>query len=296
MSRKKWIMIVVLIIVLIAIIRSLFTVRNTEIALVLNSSDIKRVITEPGLHAMSPLPTTKVVYLDKRVQEANSDQKDIDVVSKDDKQLSLTPSIEWQITAPQEFYKNHRDAQYPMKEANAFLTSMLERQMVTIAQQFTALELLQDREHKFSQALQAAMQEGLQNRGLTLLQVRMIDNSVAEDVLHELAQNLQPEPAVVEKAGQPQAAALAAPPALKPAEISAEHILLEARLEAQKIRTQTQQQLAELYAKTYNQDMDFYRFYSRLQAYKKSFEKGNGILILDSQSDYLRFFKKNESD
>ena len=48
---------------------------------------------------------------------------------------------------------------------------------------------------------------------------------------------------------------------------------------------------AEIYAKAYNRNREFYDFYRSLNAYKSSFRNGGDVFLLDPDSDFFKYFK-----
>jgi modulator of FtsH protease HflC len=49
-------------------------------------------------------------------------------------------------------------------------------------------------------------------------------------------------------------------------------------------------QAAQIYAQAYAQDPDFFAFYRSLDAYKKAFGDGKATIILQPDSEFLRYF------
>ncbi len=50
---------------------------------------------------------------------------------------------------------------------------------------------------------------------------------------------------------------------------------------------------AELYAEAYSADADFFRLYRSLLAYRTSFERNDGsMLVLQPNSDFFRYFRE----
>ena len=66
-------------------------------------------------------------------------------------------------------------------------------------------------------------------------------------------------------------------------------ILAEAYRDAEKVRGQGDATAADLYARAFGKDEEFYSFYRSIQAYRRSVGTGNDILVLDSDSDFLRY-------
>ena len=48
------------------------------------------------------------------------------------------------------------------------------------------------------------------------------------------------------------------------------------------------------YAKAYNQDKEFFRFYRSLQAYKESFKDKEDVLILEPDGEFFRYLKGSQ--
>jgi len=72
-------------------------------------------------------------------------------------------------------------------------------------------------------------------------------------------------------------------------------ILAEAYRDAEKIRGEGDAGSAEIYAKAYEKDEEFYSFYRSIQAYRQSIGTSNDILVLDSDSEFLRYLNKSKS-
>lgn len=68
-------------------------------------------------------------------------------------------------------------------------------------------------------------------------------------------------------------------------------ILAEAFAEAETTRGEGDGQAAKIYADAYGANESFYSFYRSLQAYENTFSGKDDILVLDSDSDFLRFLK-----
>ena len=66
-------------------------------------------------------------------------------------------------------------------------------------------------------------------------------------------------------------------------------IKAEAYREAQKERGEGDAKAAEVYAASYGRDAEFFGFYRTLEAYKDVFKSSNGVLVLDPDSEFLRY-------
>lgn len=73
-----------------------------------------------------------------------------------------------------------------------------------------------------------------------------------------------------------------------------EIILANAFRDAEKLRGEGDGKAAEIYAIGFGEDVDFYSFYRSLNAYKKTFNRTGDKLVIDPDSDYFRYFKKQK--
>jgi membrane protease subunit HflC len=69
--------------------------------------------------------------------------------------------------------------------------------------------------------------------------------------------------------------------------------LANAYRDAEKLRGEGDATSAEIYAKAYNQDSEFFMFYRSLNAYKKTFT-GSSTLVLEPNSDFFQYFKNRK--
>jgi modulator of FtsH protease HflC len=68
-------------------------------------------------------------------------------------------------------------------------------------------------------------------------------------------------------------------------------IVAEAERDAQRLRGEGDAVAAETYARAYNVDAEFYAFYRSMEAYRNSFGDGQGVLVLDRDAEFLRYFE-----
>jgi len=72
-------------------------------------------------------------------------------------------------------------------------------------------------------------------------------------------------------------------------------ILATAYRDSEKIRGQGDAKSAEIYAKAFNADEEFFSFYRSLNAYKQAFNQTNDIMLLSPDSDFFNYFKQSHN-
>ncbi|MEQ5834614.1 protease modulator HflC [Marinobacter sp. NFXS9] len=68
-------------------------------------------------------------------------------------------------------------------------------------------------------------------------------------------------------------------------------VLAEAYAKAETTRGEGDGEAAKIYAKAYQGDEEFYRFYRSLTAYEKSFADKSDMMVIDSKSDFMRYME-----
>jgi modulator of FtsH protease HflC len=68
-------------------------------------------------------------------------------------------------------------------------------------------------------------------------------------------------------------------------------IVAEAERDAQMMRGEGDATAADIYARAFGTDPDFYAFHRSMEAYRAAFSDGQGVLVLDRDAEFLRFFE-----
>jgi membrane protease subunit HflC len=70
-----------------------------------------------------------------------------------------------------------------------------------------------------------------------------------------------------------------------------EVLLAEAYRDAQRLRGEGDAKSAAIYAAAFNQNPEFYSFYRSMEAYRSSFRGRNDLMLLETNSEFLRYFR-----
>jgi modulator of FtsH protease HflC len=68
-------------------------------------------------------------------------------------------------------------------------------------------------------------------------------------------------------------------------------ILAEAYRDAQNVRGQGDARAAAIYAGAFSQNPEFFAFYRSMEAYRSTFRGRSDLMLLDANSDFLRYFR-----
>jgi membrane protease subunit HflC len=68
-------------------------------------------------------------------------------------------------------------------------------------------------------------------------------------------------------------------------------ILAEAYRDAETIKGEGDAKATQIYAQSFGKNPEFYRFYRSLEAYRATFKARSDVLVLDSNSEFFKYFK-----
>src|SRR5258708_35466977 len=103
---------------------ALFTVDQTEQAIVLQFGEFKRQIRDPGLHVKLPF-IQNVIYYDRRVLD--TDPPTEEVIAADQKRLVVHSYARFRIVGPLQFYQSMGTQQAAPRRLNGTISGSLRR-------------------------------------------------------------------------------------------------------------------------------------------------------------------------
>ena len=68
-------------------------------------------------------------------------------------------------------------------------------------------------------------------------------------------------------------------------------ILAEAFRDAEKIKGEGDAKASQIYSEAFGKNPEFYKFYRSLEAYRNTFNKQSDVMVLDSNSEFFKYFK-----
>ena len=278
-----------IIVLLILLSLSTFTVDQREYALVFRLGEIVSVKKEPGLYFKTPI-VENVKFFDKRILTYESDQPDRFITSEK-KNVLVDSYIKWRITDPSKYYVSvngdERQAERRLTQTvNDGLRAEFGKrtiQEVVSGQRSEIMGILQERADKESRLI-----------GVEILDVRLRRVDLPEEVSQSVYQRMNAERKSVANALRSQGFADSEKIRAN-AEKERDIIITEAYKNAQKIKGEGDASATKIYAEAFSKNNEFYDFFRSLEAYRKSFKGKDDILVLDPDSDFFKFLKSPDS-
>ncbi len=282
MNRKLVILGVIAIILGVVGASSLFTVSETQQALVLQFGEPKRVIQEPGLKAKVPF-VQNVVMLDRRVLDVDPPVEQ--VILADQKRLEVDAFARYRIADPLRFFQSVGTE----NNAETRLASVVNSSLRRVLGNVTLLAVLSEERTRVMSDIRAQVNQEAQRFGIEIVDVRIrradLPEATSQAVFERMRSEREREAREARAQGSEQAQQIRSR-----AERERTVILAEAQRDAQILRGEGDNQAIRILADAGGRNPEFYQFYRSLEAYREALRQDNTSLVLSPDSEFFRFF------
>ena len=282
------IILVIAVLVAILLSSSLYTVKETQVALKLRLGEIVSIESEPGLKFKTPF-VNNVVRFDKRIQTLDSAAESFLTVEK--KNVVVDSFVKWRIVDTQKFYISTGGV---MAQANLRLAQNNQDALRSEFSKRTILEVISDQREAIMASVKGKLKSIAEDKyGIEVVDVRIKRIELSQEVRNSVYSRMETERKGLANKyranGAEEAEKLQAF-----ADKERTIILANAYRDSEKIRGEGDAISASNYAEAYSQDVDFYSFYRSLESYKKSFNEQGDILVLNPDSEFFRHFNPTD--
>lgn len=270
-------------VILIALYSALFSVYQTQQALVLRFGDPVRVITQPGLNAKIPM-IDSVIFLDKRILDLENPSQE--VIASDQKRLVVDAFARYRITNPLRFYQ----AVGTIEGANSRLATILNSALRRVLGESTFIQVVRDQREELMGRIRDQVNREAANFGISVIDVRIrradLPEANSQAVFQRMQTERQREAAEIRAQGGQAAQGIRAN-----ADRQSTVIVAEATSAADKLRGEGDAEKNRIFAEAYSKDKGFFDFYRSMQAYDTGLKGDNTRLLLSPDSNFFRFFR-----
>jgi membrane protease subunit HflC len=288
MNLKNLILVVIAVIAVLLLMNSIYTVQETERAILLRFGAVSQADVPPGLHFKMPI-AEEVKKADGRVLTLDSAPETYYTLEK--KPLIVDSFAKWRIADVQRYYTatsfDERRGQRVLQErVNEGLRNQISRrdmhEVVSGERDQLMQELLADLNSVMSSAV-----------GIEVIDVRVKRIDLPPDVSNSVYDRMNSERQIEARQYRAQGRELALG-IRADAERQTVVIEAEAYRSSEQIRGDGDARSANIYANAYSQDPEFYQFYRSVNAYAKVFKDKSDMLVLDPSSEFFKYLS-NES-
>ena len=283
MGATRLVSIIVIVLLITAATSSLFTVNQTQQALVLQFGEPKRTIQEPGLAFKLPF-IQDVTYYEKRVLSLIPQDAE-EVILSDQKRLQVDAYARYRIEDPLLFYQTVRNELGARGRLEAIIDSSVRRALG----RETLASILTGQRNDIVRSIGEEVNASVSSLGIQIIDVRLrradYPTATSQNIFNRMKSEREREAKEFRATGEEEAQKIRAD-----AEKTRTVILSEAQRTAQETRGGGDAKAIQIYADSFGQDAEFFAFYRSMEAYKKSMGQNDTSMMLSPDSSFFRFF------
>lgn len=281
--KKGTLLIVLIVVILILANMSLFIVDETKQAIVLQLGKPIRTIKEPGLNWKLPFIQNVLFFEDRLLVY---DAAPTEIITRDKKTLIVDNYARWKIIDPLKFLQTVRD----LNGAQARLDDIIYSELRVDLGLFDMSEIVSEKREGIMKRVTEISNEKASIYGIEIVDVRIKRVDLPPENEKFIFERMRAERERIAKQyraeGQEESAKIIAE-----TEREKTVILAEAYKTAQVLKGEGEAESIKIYAESFNQDPEFYKFYRTLEAYRLTF-KDKTTVLLSTDNEFLKYLTK----
>ncbi len=282
--KGKFRLIVGILIIVLGVVglSSVYTVHQSEQALVLQFGQVKQLVKEPGLHFKLPM-VQNVIFFDKRILDY--DAQAAEVPTSDQRQLVVDAFARYRIVDPLLFFQRVINELGMEQRLNTIINANLRAVFGNVALEV----LLTPKRSELMELIANNVKEDGKRFGIEVIDVRIkrldLPEENSEAIFRRMQTRREQEARQIRAAGDADAKRIRAE-----ADKEATIILANAKRESEITRGQGDGEAQRIYNEAYGRDADFYRFWESMNAYRISLGRDTTRYIGPPTGDFFKFF------
>ena len=287
MNLRNFILIFIAIALFLLATDSVYTVHQTERAILLKFGAVSNADVSPGLQFKMPI-AEEVKFFDARVLTLESDTERYYTLEK--KPLDVDAFVKWRVIDVEKFYTA---TSFDLIRAERILQERVNEGLRNQISRRDMHEVVSGERDQLMAELTADLNRVMGTAaGVEVVDVRVKRIDLPRDVSAAVYDRMNSERKIEARqyraTGEELALGIVADADRQTVVISA-----EAYREAEQTRGDGDASSASIYANAYNKDPEFYTFYRSINAYVNVFSNKGDMLILDPSNEFFRYLKKD---
>lgn len=271
MAKNPVLWLITILGLLILLGQSVFTVHQTQVALVLQLGKPLDTAYGPGLHFKLPF-VQNVQYFDSRVLDYEARSREAFTVDK--KAIVLDNYARWKIVNPLEFYRNLKT----VERAKARLDDVVYSQLRALVGAYNLTEVVSSHRASIMAEVTKKVSDLMKPYGVEVLDVRIKRTDLPAEnqraIFGRMRAERERQAKQYRSEGEEESTRIRSD-----ADRQRALILAEAARDAQVERGRGDAEAAGIYAESYNKAPEFYTYQRWLEAMRKSFKENSKMVI-----------------
>ncbi len=289
MGRNAGLLTTGLVVAVVLLSMSVFTVTETERAIRFRLGEIVASDYMPGLHFKVPL-INNILKFDSRIQTLDAEPERFLTVEK--KNVIVDSFVKWRIADVARFYT--AVAGDPLS-ANLRLDQIIKDELRSEVSKRTLQEAVSGERAQIMEVLNEAADEQARKLGVQVVDVRIKRIDLPAEVSNSVYDRMRAERERVARDFRSRGME-AAERIRADADRQSAVILAESYRDAEKVRGEGDAVAAAIYANAFNRNPEFYAFNRSLNAYQTTFYGTDDVLVLEPDSEFFRYFLQQSED
>jgi modulator of FtsH protease HflC len=268
---------------LILVLSSIFTVHQSQQALVIQFGDPQRRVDDPGLHFKLPL-IQEVVYFDKRVLDF--DARSEEVPTLDQKQLVVDAFARFVIVDPLKFFQTVNNEEGIQSRLATIISSNLRRVLGEVQMS----RVLTEERASLMRNIRESVNKEAAGFGVDVIDVRIRRVDLPEEnsqaIFARMKTQREQEARRIRAEGGKEAQVVRAE-----ADKQQRVIVAEARRRSEILRGEGDAESTKIYAEAYGRDAEFFDFWRSMQALSRGLPGNTTALVGSPQGAFFRYFQ-----
>ncbi|OZA28888.1 MAG: HflC protein [Hydrogenophilales bacterium 17-64-11] len=285
MSRNLGPVLIGLIVLLVVLSGSMFTVDQRQNAMVFQLGEVVSVKKTPGLYFKLPL-VQNVRYFDTRILTLDAADPERFITSEK-KNVLVDSFIKWRVIDAKQFYVSvGGDEMRAQIRLNQTVNDGLRAEFG----KRTVNEVVSGRREEIMSIIRSKADADARKIGVQVVDVRIkrvdLPETVSENVYRRMEAERKQVANELRSTGAAEAEKIKAD-----ADKQKEVIVANAYRDAQRVKGEGDAKASAVYASAYGKNAEFYAFYRSMQAYRESFKSKSDVMVLDPSADFFKYMK-----
>ena len=285
MSKHIGSLLIGLVVLLVVLSGSIFTVDQRQNAMVFQLGEVVSVKTKPGLYFKLPL-VQNVRYFDTRILTLDSADPERFITSEK-KNVLVDSFIKWRVIDAKQFYVSVGGDE---TRAQIRLNQTVNDGLRAEFGKRTVNEVVSGRREEIMSIIRAKADQDARKIGVQVVDVRIkrvdLPETVSENVYRRMEAERKQVANELRSTGAAEAEKIKAD-----ADKQKDVIVAEAYRDAQRVKGEGDAKASAVYASAYGRNAEFYAFYRSMQAYRESFASKSDVMVLDPSADFFKYMK-----
>ncbi len=291
-NKAIWLGLLGLVLILFGV-NSIYVIDETQKALKLKFGKVLRdaeelpVVFEPGLHFKIPVIET-IIFLDARIQTMDGDP---DVFTTSNKQfLDVDTYVQWRVQNFSQFYLRTNGQ---LRQAESLLERLVDNALRDQFGTRTLQEAISEQREDLMDQIRSDVNSRVPEYGIEVIDIRVKKVNYTSEVVSQVYEQIKSERKAtaidIRSQGIKEGNIMRAK-----TDADVQRILAQADEYSRTVKGNADAEVAEIYAKTYNRNPEFYAFLRSLDAYKASFSNKDDVLVIKPDSEFFKYLKSSK--